>query len=356
MSLSSIFILDSQGKKLIYRDYRGDLPIVAVSNKDSNALVALSFLYKLTRVLHEYFGWLEDESVRDNFVLIYEILDEIMDFGYPQLTEPEVLKSYIFESAQKMEIIKAPPAATNAVSWRKEGIKYANNNIYLDVDESVNTLVNSDGIVLNNEINGKILVNSCISGMPEVKIAFNDRLRIKKTTNVCDKYVELEDAKFHQCVRLANFEKDRTISFMPPDGKFELMSYRIQNRNIPPFMVTCSIEGTSDCTKKYFITKVRLHAGTVLYEVIFSSNLGKKKRRITCQCASSEYSFWFWDIFILSENSDDSKPKIRVKFEIVNFVISRFHIQYLKVFEKSGYSAKPWVRYFSSSGVYEFRT
>jgi hypothetical protein len=39
--------------------------------------------------------------------------------------------------------------------------------------------------------------------------------------------VELEDVKFHQCVRLSRFENDRTISFIPPDGEFELMSYRL---------------------------------------------------------------------------------------------------------------------------------
>lgn len=41
------------------------------------------------------------------------------------------------------------------------------------------------------------------------------------------KSVELEDVKFHQCVRLSRFENDRTISFIPPDGEFELMSYRL---------------------------------------------------------------------------------------------------------------------------------
>jgi AP-1 complex subunit mu len=41
------------------------------------------------------------------------------------------------------------------------------------------------------------------------------------------KAVEMEDVKFHQCVRLSRFENDRTISFIPPDGEFELMSYRL---------------------------------------------------------------------------------------------------------------------------------
>lgn len=41
------------------------------------------------------------------------------------------------------------------------------------------------------------------------------------------KTVVMEDVKFHQCVRLSRFESDRTISFIPPDGESELMSYRI---------------------------------------------------------------------------------------------------------------------------------
>ena len=48
------------------------------------------------------------------------------------------------------------------------------------------------------------------------------------------KSVELEDVKFHQCVRLSRFENDRTISFIPPDGEFELMSYRYGNKK--PFI------------------------------------------------------------------------------------------------------------------------
>lgn len=34
----------------------------------------------------------EEESVRDNFVIIYELLDEMMDFGFPQTTESKILQ------------------------------------------------------------------------------------------------------------------------------------------------------------------------------------------------------------------------------------------------------------------------
>jgi hypothetical protein len=44
------------------------------------------------QVLTEYFKELEEESIRDNFVIVYELLDEMMDFGYPQTTESKILQ------------------------------------------------------------------------------------------------------------------------------------------------------------------------------------------------------------------------------------------------------------------------
>ena len=46
--------------------------------------------------------------------------------------------------------------------------------------------------------------------------------------------IEIDDVSFHQCVKLGKFDMDRTISFVPPDGEFQLMSYRItENVNLP---------------------------------------------------------------------------------------------------------------------------
>jgi AP-1 complex subunit mu len=44
------------------------------------------------KVFESYFKVLEEESIRDNFVIIYELLDEMMDFGYPQTTESKILQ------------------------------------------------------------------------------------------------------------------------------------------------------------------------------------------------------------------------------------------------------------------------
>jgi AP-1 complex subunit mu len=120
-------------------------------------------------------------------------------------------------------------AVTNAVSWRSEGLKYRKNEVFLDVIESVNLLVNANGNVVRSEILGAIKMKCFLSGMPDVRLGLNDKVlfeNLGKDVNK-GKAIEMEDVKFHQCVRLSRFDSDRTISFIPPDGEFELMSYRL---------------------------------------------------------------------------------------------------------------------------------
>jgi len=35
--------------------------------------------------------------------------------------------------------------------------------------------------------------------------------------------IAIDDCQFHQCVKLSKFETEHSISFIPPDGEFELM-------------------------------------------------------------------------------------------------------------------------------------
>jgi len=52
----------------------------------------------------------------------------------------------------------------------------------------------------------------------------------------------------------------------------------------------------------------------------------------------------------------DGKPPIEVKYEIPYFTTSGIQVRYLKIIEKSGYQALPWVRYITQSGDYQIRT
>lgn len=202
--------------------------LLALTKRNSNVALILSFLSRIVEIMCEYFGELEEEPLRDNFVLVYELLDEIMDFGYPQVSETKVLKEYIMQStkflaAKKKQPSTAPQAITNAVSWRPEGIRYKKNEVFLDVVEKVDLLASQSGSVLSSEIRGSVQMRTYLTGMPELKLGLNDKLMLEATgKRVRGKAIELEDIKFHQCVRLNRFEQDRTISFIPPDGEFEL--------------------------------------------------------------------------------------------------------------------------------------
>jgi len=58
---------------------------------------------------------------------------------------------------------------------------------------------------------------------------------------------------------------------------------------------------------------------------------------------------FFGPFFFLIEDPD-KRPPIAVKFEIPYFTTSGIQVRYLKVVEKSGYQAFPWVRYITQNG------
>lgn len=165
---------------------------------------------------------------------------------------------YITQESHKLEVQARPPiAVTNAVSWRSEGIRYRKNEVFLDVVESLNLLVSSNGNVLRSEILGAIKMKCYLSGMPELRLGLNDKAMFESTgRSTRGKAVEMEDVKFHQCVRLSRFENDRTISFIPPDGEFELMSYRLNTQVKPLIWVECLVESHSGSRIEYML-KVR---------------------------------------------------------------------------------------------------
>lgn len=49
-------------------------------------------------------------------------------------------------------------------------------------------------------------------------------------------------------------------------------------------------------------------------------------------------------------DSMDKRAPITVKFEIPYFTVSGIQVRYLKIVEKSGYQALPWVRYITQNG------
>uniref|UniRef100_A0A3B5LHS1 Adaptor related protein complex 1 subunit mu 3 n=1 Tax=Xiphophorus couchianus TaxID=32473 RepID=A0A3B5LHS1_9TELE len=350
------------------------------SNLYSDVKNSNSFFF--LQVFKEYFKELEEESIRDNFVTVYELMDEVMDFGFPQTTESKILQEYITQQGHKLEVgAPRPPATvTNAVSWRSEGIKYRKNEVFMDVIESVNLLVSANGSVLRSEIVGSIKLKVVLSGMPELRLGLNDKVLFELTGREKSKTVELEDVKFHQCVRLSRFENDRTISFIPPDGESELMSYRLNTTVKPLIWIESVIEKFSHSRVEIKVKarsqfKSRSTANNVSIMVPVPSDADSPKFKTSTGSAKwvPEKSAVQWNIksfpggkeYVMrahfglpSVESDELEAKrpITVDFEIPYFTVSGIQVRYLKIIEKSGYQALPWVRYITQSGDYQLRT
>ncbi|KAL0703824.1 hypothetical protein Bca4012_070249 [Brassica carinata] len=447
---SALFLLDIKGRVLVWRDYRGDVtaaqaerfftkliekegesesndPVVydngvtymfvqhsnvylmIASRQNCNAASLLFFLHRVIDVFKHYFEELEEESLRDNFVVVYELLDEMMDFGYPQYTEARILSEFIKTDAYRMEVTQRPPmAVTNAVSWRSEGLQFKKNEVFLDVVESVNILVNSNGQIVRSDVVGALKMRTYLSGMPECKLGLNDRVLLEAQGRATKgKAIDLEDIKFHQCVRLARFENDRTISFIPPDGAFDLMTYRLstQVRNVkycadgsllaqskslsyiifvqvkPLIWVEAQIERHSRSRVEMLVKarsqfKERSTATNVEIELPVPTDASNPTVRTSLGSAAyaPEKDALVWKIksfpgnkeymlraefhlpsITAEEATPERKAPIRVKFEIPYFTVSGIQVRYLKVIEKSGYQALPWVRYITMAGEYELR-
>ncbi|KAK2995924.1 hypothetical protein RJ640_029806 [Escallonia rubra] len=232
--------------------------IVIVVSSNANVACAFKFVVEAVALFKSYFGGSFDEdAIRNNFVLIYELLDEIMDFGYPQNLSPEILKLYITQEGVRSPFSTKPadkpvPNATlqvtGAVGWRREGLVYKKNEVFLDIVESVNLLMSSKGSVLRCDVTGKILMKCFLSGMPDLKLGLNDKIGLEKESQIksrptkSGKTIELDDVTFHQCVNLTRFNSEKTVSFVPPDGEFELMKYRITEGVNLPFRVLPTIK------------------------------------------------------------------------------------------------------------------
>lgn len=477
--ISALYILDPSFKPLLSRNYRGDVPLsciadlpgliqvaqqsgsvappvledrgvhymwlesgsvvfVAVSPRVGvNAMETLVFLSQLAGVLTTYFDQLHAESVQDNFVLIYELLDEMMDFGVPQITDGNILKEYITVDAHRSLLgavgefvagatgqgeegssadIDVATHTTSKISWRPTGLQYKKNELFLDVVESVNLLYANDRVV-RHEIQGRINVTSYLSGMPELRLGLNDKAMLEQKLSSStsqhkkprSKTVEMEDVRFHQCVELSKFNIDRTISFIPPDGKFELMSYRLNlanaeedhreeeeglkvrnyaARNRPLILVTTDVEKKSN-TRMLISVKLksqfrkrstandvevfvpvppdatsprfRATAGTVVYMPernairwkIKQLQGGGKEFSMKAEISVSrtaEEGESLSELLHLSNNPQSQIP-VQVTFEIPYYSMSGLQVRYLKVNEPTlKYRSLPWVRYITKNG------
>eukprot|EP00754_Rhynchopus_humris_P025901 Rhum_TRINITY_DN14977_c4_g1::Rhum_TRINITY_DN14977_c4_g1_i1::g.131955::m.131955/K11826/AP2M1; AP-2 complex subunit mu-1 len=361
---------------------------VCCTKQNSNAALVFQFINKMIDIFKCYFGEFNEEAVKDNHVTVLELIDECLDYGYPQITEKDILQLYITNAGMKAEALKSGESnkqlsdkVTGIIGWRKEGIRHKKNEVFIDVVEEVNVLIAQNGNVLQRDVSGRIEMKSFLSGMPECKFGLNDKLMLQGESKKPNQ-IDLEDTTFHQCVRLGKFESNRSISFVPPDGSFQLMKYRTTENVNPPFRLNhphyimqgktrieiqfklkgvfaSRLNGTGvvvkiPCPKNTASCKITVGAGKAKYEPEHSAILWRIKRFP----GGSEVAFSA-DVQLVQATSEVrqwSKPPISLQFQVPMLTTSGLHVRFLKVHEpKMPYQAVKWVRYISKAGQYECR-
>ncbi|GBF91132.1 AP-2 complex subunit mu [Raphidocelis subcapitata] len=349
-----------------------DVYLLMVTRNNANVMMSFKFMTS---------GALDEGSVKRNFTLIYELLDEVMDFGFPQLTEPASLKSFIFQKGVRGESSggsgvgaardaqSATLTVTGAVSWRREGIRYKSNEVFLDIVEEVNLLMGSGGTVLRCDVVGRILMKCRLSDMPELRLGLNDKL---------------EDVTFHQCVNLGTYEAQRVVTFIPPDGEFELMKYRSTEGVSAPFRVTPVVKELGR-TRLEAAVSVRALFGPKLFglsvvvlvpvpdntaKAAISVTTGKAKYDATKKAivwkirrfaGGAEHSLRA-EVSLVASTRGEAKPwgrpPISMSFQVPMFSSSGMRVAYLKILERrlgAGYQVDKWVRKVTKSGDYLIR-
>lgn len=254
--------LQDHGVSYMYIWGENDILLLAATPKNVNVMLAMTFLRQFYMILQHYFVKSESSSANeirhdtdidieenkskllhlehivDNVALVYELLDECVDYGVIQLTDYNILKEYI-----KMEINQASSlqealdaddsdmdvsdSAVNsrandsekkiaekkarqkqiksthnhavgsdmvraeveglfnssilrtqalAISWRPKGIFYSKNEIYIDIIEESEFLYDLESNTIKlNEIKGACQVKSYLSGMPQCKLGLNEK-------------------------------------------------------------------------------------------------------------------------------------------------------------------------------------
>lgn len=357
----------------------------------------IELLNRMAKVFKDYCGVLTEESIRKNFILIYELLEEMLDYGYPQITSTEMLKSCVHNEA----VLVAPPSTAAALLKMGSNTKSSSaanipitmknakggnnkNEIYVDIIERLTVLFNSSGYVVNSAIDGSIMMKSFLSGNPELRLALNEDLVIGKGGGSYGSVV-LDDCNFHECVHLDEFESARTLHFLPPDGEFAVLNYRVTADFRVPFKIFPTIEEPGPYKMDLMIV-VRAdipegnYGSNVVIKVPLPRNTVSAFPEFAAEmpgCAAEYNATEKKVIWNIRKFNGGSEICVRVKitldtlvtaqhkrevgpiamgFEIPMYNVSHLNVRYLRISEThKSYNPYRWVRYITQSSSYVCR-
>jgi AP-4 complex subunit mu-1 len=455
MWISQIFILSSRGDKLVFKDYRQDVPrnsdeaffrkfkfwdgtnhqaplgdcppfftekgilfafvrrhgmlFVATSRHNASPSYLGEVLSRTVKIMKDFLGVMSEESIRKNFVMCYEILDEVVDSGAVQELNSERLRPYIFNEPIKVEDTISATAQQGSDSFfsrikRGEfiertkkagaaqqsivtGSKERKNEIYIDIIERLNCVFDANGTVIASEVDGSITMKSFLAGTPDLFLGLNEDLVVGRAdsrsrySTVC-----LDSVNFYEALDYSRFESERTLMMRPPDGEFTVMNYRLTGdtftqpfRVIPSIIMestykaelTVRIRADIPSTTAGIQVAVRVPVPKVTTSIGVEFGIGATGQTYEYK-QGEKYVIWYIQKFagnteqmckIRISTGAPFSPTVRkeigpisMNFEVPMHNVSGLGIKFLRIEERSqSYNPQRWVRNITQANSYVTR-
>jgi len=354
----------THGDRTILLHREGEIWVVGVCDGDEFALFGVSVLQYVGRLLAALLaGGATEAAIKAEYPAVYQILDYAVDFGFPFLSESNTIQTLLtrpptdYAKGHRLQLDLQRP-------WRSVGVQRGSNEIFVDVIETIDICVSQHGRTEFCHIRGCVDVKCHLSDNPLCKVILAPQ-------------AHFEDVTFHRCAEVEAADT-RVIPFVPPDGPFTLMKYRVSviqgavplwvaprftwTRGSVTFEIALKPEAALPRPLEGVEVRFRLPDG------VLTPSLAAPDGRASFENATREVvwvvgTYEKRDATVLKGSASTEQgfdlagrfPVVCARFATVGVAPSGFKIDRMEI-ERVDYKMFRGVKYVAQAGHYEFRT
>ncbi|GAW82679.1 clathrin coat assembly protein AP50 [Plasmodium gonderi] len=249
--------------KFIFFIKRDDLYFIILKKDDKDPMMIIEIMREITNIFKKYFNIekLSESILMNNYSVVNFLINEILvQGGKPNIFVDEILKNLVKnDSGFLNETLKYSPIPNNLynmiaqrknnlmlntckdkninysysngtsinsmdsrnVYWRSNNIVYSCNEIYVDVIENVNCVLNKNNRIIHFSVQGNVIVNCTITGSPLIKLYFNKNIDLK----LCHLHFTVNYNMLIRKSILNQEEEKNAIHFVPMNEEYMIMQY-----------------------------------------------------------------------------------------------------------------------------------
>ncbi|XP_063786974.1 AP-4 complex subunit mu-1 isoform X2 [Pseudophryne corroboree] len=397
-------IMEHEGSHYIHTRHRGLYFVISICATDS-PFMYIDLLNRLAALIRDYCGDLSESVVKLNFALIYELLDEVLDYGYVQTTSTDMLKNFIQSDpvvskpfslldlssvglfgAETQQSKVAPSSASSRPVLSSRHEQGEQNEIFLDVVERMTVAIGANGSLLKTDVQGELRLKNFYANCPELRIGLSDEFCVGSSElRGYGSAVRVDSCQFHESVKLDEFEVSRILKVLPPQGELIVMQYQIADSltTVLPFHLFPSLERDPGSSRLRIYLKLRCdlspksQAINVRVQIPVPKGASSVSQSLSSPDQSAEMlsnaQSLTWNIPRIHGGSQLSAlfkvdvsgclsvpsvldlPPLNLSFQVPSLTSSGLQIRFLRLRSELPTMIHTWVRYLTQSDSYSVR-